>query len=81
MRAKKGGAIHADGYRVVVAIEDHALTVEDFPSRAEAVAYANDVEWEAHAHSLAVVFDSNFARVHVGTRASSQRQYAPRRSR
>jgi hypothetical protein len=67
-RAKEGGQIPAGGYRVVVAIEDEPLRAEDFATRAEAEAYADDVEWEAHARSLAIVFDASFVRVHVGTR-------------
>lgn len=67
-RARERGPLPDGSYRVVAAIDDAPFSVTDFTSRDEAIAYANDVEWESHAQSLAIVFDHRFARVHVGTR-------------
>ena len=65
--ARKRGPIASKAFRVVVCEASDAISVKDFASREDAVAYANDAASETDdVPPIATVFDHGFQIVHSG---------------
>ena len=65
--ARERGAIASNTFRVVVCEASDEISVKNFTSREEAVAYANDAASETDdIPPIAIVFDDQFRVVHSG---------------